>query len=247
MIDYFVVFLSKGGDFELPVYHGSDGLGDAVDAKEPNLDLLQSTHAVKALVDIVRQNPGEITIAALAPLTNIALALRMDETFSKNLKEICIMGGNTHGIGNHFISAEFNFGADPEAAFVVLNEFECPVTIVSWEFCQEHSIDWDYFNQYIGISSPKSQFLKSISTSISKHESGGPWLTCDPFVIAVAVCPQIVTLQTTVHATIELEGRVTKGMMVVDWRNMLGKKENVTLIQKVDLDQFKTLLLKSVH
>lgn len=237
----------KGHDFKLPVYHGEDGLGDAIDAKEPNLDLIQSSHAVTALVDIVNQNPGEITIAALAPLTNIALSLRMDASFSKNLKEICIMGGNKHGIGNHFISAEFNFGADPEAAFVVLNEFECPITIVTWEFCVDHSFDWNYFYQYTGIPSSKSQFLKSISSGIKKYESGGPWMTCDPFVIAAVVCPDIVTEQATLHATIELEGKVTKGMMVVDWRNMLGEKKNVNLIEKVDLDQFKALLLRSVQ
>ncbi|KXJ23351.1 inosine-uridine preferring nucleoside hydrolase [Exaiptasia diaphana] len=236
-----------GQDFELPVYHGEDGLGDATDAKEPDLELLQPTHAVTALIDIVKQNPGEITIAALAPLTNLALALRMDDSFSKNLKCIDVMGGNKQGIGNHFISAEFNFGADPEAAYVVLEEFECPITITSWEFCLEHTFEWDFFSKYTSFPSAKSQFLKSISTKIEEHEDGNLWMTCDPFAVATAVCPHIVTSQKALHATIELGGQVTRGMMVVDWRNFLQKRKNINLIEKVDLDQFKALLLKSVQ
>lgn len=95
-----------------------------------------------------------------------------------------------------------------------------------------------------------------ISTTFSKqqfilkklpHEKERLWITCDPFVLAVIACPNVITSQTNVHATIELEGRVTKGMMVIDWRNMLGKKQNVNIIEKVNLDQFKALLLKSVQ
>ncbi|XP_031573606.1 inosine-uridine preferring nucleoside hydrolase-like [Actinia tenebrosa] len=235
-----------GQAFELPNYHGKDGLGDATDAKGPDMDLVKSTHAVAAILNLVNENPGEVTIAALAPLTNLALACRMDDDFSKKIKAIELMGGNKHGIGNHFISAEFNFGADPEAAFVVLDQFECPINIISWEFCLENPIEWEFFNNYIGLPTPKSRFLKAISTKIADYEAGGPWLTCDPFAVAVALCPDIVLEDKMVHATIELSGKVTKGMMVIDWRGKLEKKHNVRLIEKVNLDRFKALLLRSV-
>uniref|UniRef100_A0A914S1B2 Inosine/uridine-preferring nucleoside hydrolase domain-containing protein n=1 Tax=Parascaris equorum TaxID=6256 RepID=A0A914S1B2_PAREQ len=69
------------------------------------------------------------------PLTNIALALNLDPKFAKRPTETVIMGGNVYGIGNidakH--TAEFNFGADPEAAYVVLERMRCPLTIVPWE------------------------------------------------------------------------------------------------------------------
>jgi inosine-uridine nucleoside N-ribohydrolase len=235
-----------GQDFELPNYHGIDGLGDATDAKEPDMKLVKNSHAVTALLDLVKKYPGEVTIASLAPLTNLALACRMDDDFTKHIKGVELMGGNKHGKGNHFISAEFNFGADPEAAYVVLNEFDCPISIVSWEFCLENPIKWDFFHQYTGFPTPKSRFLKTISTKIAEYEEGGPWLTCDPFAIAIALCPEIILEDKMVHATIELAGRVTKGMMVVDWRGALAKKHNVKLIEKVNMDEFKALLLKSV-
>lgn len=223
-----------------------DGLGDVTDAKEPDINLLKDTHAVTAMLKLVNENPGEVIIAALAPLTNLALACRMDDEFSKKIKAVELMGGNKHGIGNHFISAEFNFGADPEAAYVVLNDFECPINIISWEFCLENPIEWDFFHNYTGLPTPKSRFLKAISSKIAEFEGGGPWLTCDPFAVAVALCPEIILEDKRVHATIELSGRVTKGMMVIDWRGKLEKKHNVRLVEKVDLDRFKALLLQSV-
>ncbi|XP_032236197.2 inosine-uridine preferring nucleoside hydrolase [Nematostella vectensis] len=236
-----------GHTFDLPGYHGVDGLGDATDAKEPDLTLLQKGHAVSAMLDIVRKLPGEVTIIALAPLTNLALACRMDPEFSRNLKAIYMMGGNHHGVGNHFISAEFNFGVDPEAAFVVLNEFKCPMTIITWEFCQENPVGWEFFNHYIDLPTKKSQFIKSISGKVKEFEKGGPWLTCDPFAVAVAVCPNIVKKAKMVHATIELEGKVTRGQMVVDWRGVLKKDCNVRLVEEVDLEMFKALLIESVQ
>ena len=241
-----MILIITGQDFQLPTYHGLDGLGDATDAKEPDMNLVKDTHAVTALLNLINESPGEVTIAALGPLTNLALASRMEDDFSKKIKALELMGGNKHGKGNHFISAEFNFGADPEAAFVVLNEFVCPINIISWEFCLEHPFDWEFFYNYTGQPTTESRFLKSISMKISDYEDGGPWLTCDPFVIAVALCPEIILEDKRVHATIELSGRVTKGMMVVDWRGRLEKNHNVRLIEKVDLYQFKDLLLKSV-
>ena len=67
---------------------------------------------------------GEVTLVAIGPLTNVALAFCTDEALPPLLKEIFVMGGNVEGVGNtsrFSACAEFNFGADPEAAYVVLD------------------------------------------------------------------------------------------------------------------------------
>ena len=74
----------------------------------------------------------------LAPLTNLALALKTDKNLATNLKEIFIMGGNVEGIGNVSIASEFNFHADPEAAYAVLDSTKCPTVIVTWEMCYKY-------------------------------------------------------------------------------------------------------------
>lgn len=78
---------------------------------------------------------GEVTMVCLAPLTNLALALKTAPSVAADLKEVVLMGGNIEGVGNTSIAAEFNFHADPEAAFVVLDAARCPVVVVSWELC----------------------------------------------------------------------------------------------------------------
>jgi len=86
------------------------------------------------------------------------MAIRLDNQFATNLKELYIMGGNTEGllpsnyqimdyyyyiiillyiigVGNITVSAEFNFHSDPEAAFIVLQNIQCPTFIACWELC----------------------------------------------------------------------------------------------------------------
>ena len=238
--------LILGKTYEFPTYHGNDGLGDVADQKEPDMSSLKSAHAVSTLTQLIRENPNDVTIVAVAPLTNLVLACRMDAQFSKNVKSLFIMGGNINGVGNHFISGEFNFGADPEAASIVLNEFQCPVSIVPWEVCLDHPMKWDFFHGYVGKKTPKSEFMKIISSAIQEYEGDGLFITCDPFAIAAAIHPQMILQQKSVYATMELSGCVTRGQMVVDWRGKLEKRHNINIIEKINLDFFKTLMMQSV-
>jgi inosine-uridine nucleoside N-ribohydrolase len=58
-------------------------------------------------------------VVALGPMTNLAVACRLDEDFARNVKELVWMGGTMYGKGNHTFCAEFNVAADPEAAHAV--------------------------------------------------------------------------------------------------------------------------------
>ena len=77
--------------------HGADGLGGLADPDPPSLDLVQPEHAVHALLRLSRERPGQITLLAIGPLTNLALAMRIDPDFTGRLKKLVIMGGNTEG------------------------------------------------------------------------------------------------------------------------------------------------------
>ena len=77
--------------------HGSDGLGDVPDPDPPSLDLVQSEHAIHAMLRMTKERPGQVTMLAIGPLTNLALAIRLDPGFTGRLKKLVIMGGNTEG------------------------------------------------------------------------------------------------------------------------------------------------------
>ena len=85
--------------------------------------------AIKQLINLTSAQPKEITIVAIGPLTNIALAMQLDPKFALNIKEIVIMGGAIESYGNMNRVAEFNFFVDPEAAEIVLSS-NCKKTLI---------------------------------------------------------------------------------------------------------------------
>src|SRR5579859_7973739 len=111
--------------------HGHDGLGD-VGFPEPKTVAVDE-HAALAILRITHEHPGEITLVALAPLTNLALALRLDPSLPERVKRLIVMGGAVTGHGNTGrVPAEFNVGFDPEAAHVVFESFP-DFDLVDWE------------------------------------------------------------------------------------------------------------------
>ena len=74
-------------------------------------------------------------MVCLGPLTNVALAMKIDENFAPRIRKFFVMGGNAEGIGNVTITGEFNFWADPEAAYIFLQKVQSPVVTVTWELC----------------------------------------------------------------------------------------------------------------
>ena len=92
------------GAFERPAKVAPSGAGSALDA----------------LAAAVEQHPGQITILALGPMTNVAMLLRLHPDLETRIRRIVFMGGNVHVPGNASAAAEFNFWFDPEAAQVVM-------------------------------------------------------------------------------------------------------------------------------
>ena len=107
--------------------HGSTGL-EGAELPEPTMPL-RSQHAVSFLIEQLIQAQQPITIAALGPLTNIAIALIQQSAIVQNIEEIVIMGGAI-ARGNVTPSAEFNFYVDPHAAKVVF-ESGAKLTLLS--------------------------------------------------------------------------------------------------------------------
>lgn len=87
------------------------------------------SYAAHHLVEMARSNPGRYSLVCTGPLTNIALALRMDPRFRKNLKDVVIMGGTWKEPGNSAAQAEANFYNDAEAAHIVFSMMDDVVVV----------------------------------------------------------------------------------------------------------------------
>lgn len=104
--------------------HGETGMdGPVFDALNREAE---DKRAVQFIIETLLNSEGDITLVPTGPLTNIALAMKLEPLITSKIKEIVLMGG-AYGNGNFTPSAEFNIFADPEAAHIV---FKSGVPIV---------------------------------------------------------------------------------------------------------------------
>jgi purine nucleosidase len=149
---------------------GADGMSNANFAKARQRP--EARHAVDAIIDLVMGNPGEITILAQAPLTNIALAFLKEPRIAKAAKHLWIMGGTDNAIGNVTPAAEFNFYVDPEAAKIVLNA-GFNVTLSTWTLTLRSGILPGADLEAIArLGTPLSQFFCKVNEATVAYSKG---------------------------------------------------------------------------
>ena len=107
--------------------HGENGLGNIPPPKANKIP--KSSNAAEYIVDMANAYPGKITLVALGPLTNLALALQLDPSIERKIKKVVLMGGNLPVSGNVPVASRSNIFCDPQAADSVFGAF-WPVTVV---------------------------------------------------------------------------------------------------------------------
>jgi len=224
--------------------HGEDGLGD-IGLSESKRHV-QEEPAALALIQLAKQNPGELELIAIGPLTNLALALRLDPDLPSRYKRLVIMGGAYHAQGNtSSLPAEFNIYSDPEAAFVVFNNWP-KLTMVTWEATIAHGMPIDAFRELISSDNPRSKCIKKMTEKMIKvlkmvHNQSMSY-AADPLAMAVLMEPEIVKESIHKHVQIERYGKISRGMTVVDWWEISEKSPNTEIVLRVDTDRFIEML-----
>jgi len=224
--------------------HGEDGLG-GVDIPESKRKL-EDKPAALALIDLARQNPGELELIAIGPLTNLALALRLDPELPSRYKKLVIMGGAHFAQGNTpNYSAEFNLYADPDAAAVVFANWP-KFSMISWEATIAHGMPIDDFTALFSFGNKRSKFLQAITKHTIKFLrevlNREMSFAADPLAMAVLMEPEIVEEVAEKYVQIERTGELSRGMTVIDWWGMSKKAPNVEIILKVNQKRFYELL-----
>ena len=205
--------------------HGRDGLGGVsrlVDA-DGNLRYPEPTqspvtrHAVDVILDLVQRYPGEITLVALGPLTNIATALEQNAKAMRDLREIIIMGGSLDGRGNTSEFAEFNFYVDPHAAERVVRS-GLPATVVGLDVTHQTRLLLETVEQAAQkAGTPLARFTRDICAGLiesRKRQKADGFHLHDPLAVGVAI--DLTFVQSRVFgADVETEGS-TVGMLVAE-------------------------------
>ncbi|HLZ90837.1 MAG TPA: nucleoside hydrolase [Candidatus Acidoferrum sp.] len=190
--------------------HGNNGLG-GVDFPEPKLKPVSDT-ATELIRRVVRANPGEISVVAIGPLTNIATVLKSDPTIAPLIKSIVIMGGSLSG-GNITPAAEFNFYVDPEAARIVFDS-GIPLTMVGLDVTRKVIIREEQVRALEAAQTPVSQaagkILRANLDRLNKTGNANGFAMHDPLTVAQLVDPSVVTLK-DYFVEIETTGELTAG------------------------------------
>lgn len=193
--------------------HGNNGLG-GVEFPEAKIKPVPET-ATELIRRTVRANPGEITIAAVGPLTNIATVLKADPGIAKMIKSFALMGGSLSG-GNITPAAEFNFYVDPEAARVVFDS-GVPLTMVGLDVTHKVLLRESHVRTLEAAQNPVSQaagkIMRATLGRVAKTNDETVVAMHDPLAIATLIDPSVVTLR-DYYVQIETVGEITAGQSV---------------------------------
>jgi purine nucleosidase len=214
--------------------HGDSGLGGAV--LPPAAASPHDGHAIDYLIETVRAAPGEITLVATGPLTNIALAVQREPRLADWVRRFVIMGGSA-GRGNVTPAAEYNIWADPEAAAAVFRA-GWTVTMLGLDVTLRTGAS-DAVLRRMGELGPLGTrlLLPALEQYRSVREPGGPPVH-DVCAVAWVAEPDLFGL-IPARVQVELTGQFTAGMTVTDFAapGEVGNG-NALVAMHIDVDKF---------
>lgn len=227
-------------------YHGDDGFGDLQWNNEPNMCLVKPEFGPVFLGRLITDNPGQISICAQAPLTNLALALKMYPKMAESVKELWIMGGNDTAVGNITAQAEFNFYCDPESVYITLDAMKCPIYILTWECSLKPMIPVCFrFKTLVEAGSgPLLDLLTKIEKAVADIHQSTDWCAPDACMAAAFLYPEkVIRKKVDCWSQIELCGTLTRGQLCLDHLHI--KPNNTTIISEIDAEAYKDVCLEA--
>lgn len=247
--------LRLSGKADVPVHAGAThpmlGLRSVYWAGHEGLGLLEPAdealkpapeHAVDFLVRTVLENPGQIHLIAIGPLTNVALAFLKEPRLEQNLARLTIMGGVLRGPGKlHLPYVEHNIRCDPEAAHVVLSA-GAPTTLVPLDVTTQVQIR---AADAVRLRERGTPFHDAVADQLEHYprfQRQGSTFTHDPLAVASVIQPDLVRTQ-SLRVDVELEGRHAAGatLMRAPTNDALA---NAEVALEVDVARFERFLVE---
>lgn len=223
--------------------HGENGLAGAKIIKNEKLNNL----AVKKIIEIVRAQPGKVSILVIGPQTNIAQAFLKDAELPSLIKQLIIMGGAIEVPGNKNSVAEFNVFVDPEAADIVFRAAVKKI-LIPLDVCN------DIFLTLADFRRLKKSTLRAQIIAMMKHyiygikifERTRGALMYDPLAAYYLLNPRAYKTK-RMDVRVETKSDLTRGMTVADRRNWGEKTYNIEVVTKIDGKKFTEDFIKIIN
>ena len=222
--------------------HGRDGFGDTGYA--PAARTAEDEHAALAILRLSHVHAGRLVLVALGPLTNLALALRLDPSLPQRVARCIVMGAAVTAHGNITPAAEFNIAFDPEAAHIVFSGFP-KIELADWEAVLAHGYLHADVERWLAADSPRARFYAGVSAHTrawSRAGRGERWHAADALAMAMALQPEGVLEAVSRPLAVEMAGQHTRGATIVDWNRQGGAPDNVDILEQYDQTRFEGML-----
>ena len=230
-----------------PETHGNQGLGYA-QLPEPAAQA-QSQHASDFLIEHIMSHPGEITLVAIGPLTNVALAIRKEPRIVQNVKEVFIMGGAVFHPGNTTAQTEYNVYVDPHAAHIVFHS-GMPMILTPLDVTYQCIFTPDDLKRLQKIDSPVTKFIADSTRFYmefhDEYQSIEGCVINDPMTLALTYMPEICDYQNLVM-DVDISTGVGLGNTFADVYNYEKKKPNMKVAMGVRPRMFMELFLERME
>jgi purine nucleosidase len=229
--------------------HGNDGMGDSDFPKARQRP--ESKPAVDAIVDTINSNPGEIDLVEIAPMTNLALAIKKDPGIVKKVRRFFFMGGANQYLGNVTPAAEFNVWVDPDAAKIVL-ESGLPATMVGWEICMRQGfLGNKEIAEIEAMQTKESEFFLAVNRQVRKFmkkTQGLEGTDCtDSLTMSMVLNPKVILETRRRYLEVDNTDGPSRGATVVDELGVLGRTPNIEIVYEASAKLFQDMLFRMLR
>lgn len=217
--------------------HGETGLDGPV--FPPPTKELEKEHAVNFIIKTLMESDGDITMVTTGPMTNLAMAMRMEPAIIPKIKQIVLMGG-AYTNGNVTPAAEFNIIADADAAYVCFTSGR-PITMMGLDVTRKVLCYPEIVDRMEKIGNKASKLFADLMRFFCKTQKevfgweGGP--LHDPVTIAWLLDPSVVTLK-PMHVDIDIRSVQSYGRTNCDFFGYGGQEPTANVAIDIDAAKF---------
>ncbi|HMZ08588.1 MAG TPA: nucleoside hydrolase, partial [Anaerolineales bacterium] len=206
-------------------------------------------HGTDYLIEQIMSRPGEITLVAIGPLTNVALAYRKEPRIAQNVKEVFIMGGAIQHPGNTTALAEFNTYVDPHAAHIVFHS-GMPILLTPLDVTYQCIFTPGDLKRLQRIDSPVTKYIEESTRFYmefhDEYQSIEGCVINDPMTLALTFMPEICDYQNLV-VDVDISSGVGLGNTFADFYNYEKKPANLKVAMGVRPRMFMDLFLERME
>lgn len=230
-----------------PETHGTTGVGYARLPLPSRSPIRQ--RAAEFIIEQVLSAPGQISLVCIGPLTNLAMALRLEPAIIPAIPEVIVMGGAIRHPGNTTPQAEFNVYCDPHAAHIVFHS-GLPVTLAPLDVTYQVILTPQDVERLLKLPSPISRLIADATRFYMEfHDEYQDIQGCvinDPLALALAFAPELVDLY-LLYVDVDISGGVSLGNTFADFYHLTKHAPNLRVALGVRARDFMALFLERME